>query len=90
MGKAELEQAIPKKYSYGKYYPYFPFAEQFDIKLPHLNLQQALHIDNTIREYNRIIMETVAAANEKLKQKRFYLVDMSSVLSDMALKRKQL
>lgn len=87
MGQAEVSGPISKTYSYGKYYPYFPFAESFDIGLPHLNLLQALHIDNTIRAYNRIIIETVAAANEKLQKKRFYLVDISSVLSDMALKR---
>ena len=34
-----------------------------------------------------VLIEIVAAANERLKKKRFYLVDISSVLSDMALKR---
>lgn len=86
-GLSQVDDGIVKRYSYGKYYPYFPFAESFNISLPHLNLLQALHIDNTIREYNRIIIETVALANEKLKTKRFYLVDISSMLSDMALKR---
>ena len=87
MGIEELNGAKEKIYSYGKYYPYFVFAENFDIGLPHLNLVQALHIDNTIRQYNKIILETVAAANKKLNKKKFYLVDISSVLSDMALKR---
>jgi lysophospholipase L1-like esterase len=40
-----------------------------------------------IRKYNRIIQELVAEANEKLNKKRFYLVDISKALSDMALKR---
>jgi hypothetical protein len=87
VGINEVPECTPKDYSYGKYYPYFVFAEKFDVKVPHLNLVQAVHIDNTIRQYNKIIIETVAVANQKLNSKKFYLVDISSVLSDMALKR---
>jgi hypothetical protein len=87
MGRKELGKAQEETYLYGKHYPYFVFADTFHIKLPHLNLIQALHIDNTIRKYNQIIQELIADANEKLGAKRFYLVDIGSVLSDMALKR---
>jgi hypothetical protein len=73
--------------SYAKYYPYFAFADNFDMSLPHLNLTQALHVDNTIRQFNRIIQEIVAAANEKIGASRIYLVDISAALSKMALKR---
>lgn len=87
MGNKDIADPEEHVYSYGRYYPYFVYAENFDIGMPHLNMMQTLHIDNTIRQYNKIIIETVAAANEKLNKKRFYLVDISSVLSDMALKR---
>jgi len=87
MGKAEFSKPEMHPYSYGKYYPYFLYAENFDISMPHLNMMQTIHIDNTIRQYNKIIIETVALANATLGKKRFYLVDISSCLSDMALKR---
>jgi hypothetical protein len=87
MDVKELSKESLNEYSYGKYYPYFPFADNFEITQPHLNLSQVLHIDNTIRKYNRIIQEIVANANKKIKSKRFYLVDISAALSKMALKR---
>jgi hypothetical protein len=87
MDVSELPPPQVKEYSYGKYYPYFPFADSFEINLPHLNLTQVLHIDNTIRKYNRIIQEIIANANKKVGSKRFYLVDISAALSKMALKR---
>jgi hypothetical protein len=87
MDVAELAAPESKKYSYGKYYPYFPFADDFDITLPHLNLSQVVHIDNSIRKYNRIIQEIVAEANKKVGSKRFFLVDTGTALSKMALKR---
>ncbi len=86
-GIKQVPVAKEYDYSYGRYYPYFVFAENFDINMPHLNMMQTIHIDNTIRQYNKIIIETVALANEKLGKKKFYLVDISSALSDMALKR---
>jgi len=78
---------VDKEYSYGKYYPYFPFSDNFEITLPHLNLSQVVHIDDTIRKYNRIIQEIVATANKRVGSKRFYLVDIGTALSKMALKR---
>jgi hypothetical protein len=89
MGKETLKWPKSKEssYSYGKYYPYFAFADSFDISLPHLNMQQALHIDDTIRMYNKIIQELVADANKQLGTPRFYLVDISTVLTSMAIKR---
>jgi len=87
VGEADFPKPKIHAYSYGRYYPYFLYAESFDISMPHLNMMQTIHIDNTIRQYNKIIIETVALANAKLGKKRFYLVDISSALSDMALKR---
>jgi hypothetical protein len=74
-------------YSYSKYYAHFPFADKFDISDSHLNLNQIVHIDNTIRHYNKIIQEIIANANCRLGKRCFYLVDISDALSKMALKR---
>lgn len=87
MDISELKPGAPESYSYGKYYPYFPFADNFDINDPHLNRNEVLHIDNCIRKYNRIIQEVVCNANKKLGAPTFYLVDISQAFSSMAVKR---
>ncbi len=89
MGSAELRTPVIRNCSYGRYYPHFLFADHFDKSLPHLNLAQVLHIDDSIRAYNRIILETVAEANALLKARRFWLVDIASCLSALALRRNQ-
>jgi len=88
--KAELPKAEKIKYSYAKYYTYFPFADSFDIEDPHLNFRQILHIDNCIRTYNRIIQEEVMAFNKSLNARKVYIVDVGTILSKMALKRNNL
>jgi len=90
MSEDELAKSSDFEYSYSKYYPYFPFADNFKITDKHLNMQQALHIDNSIRKYNRIIQELVMQTNKKLNSRRFYLVDTASILNKMALKRNRL
>ncbi|RZJ36571.1 MAG: hypothetical protein EOO51_00180 [Flavobacterium sp.] len=87
LGIAELPSGVERDISYGKYYPYFLFEDNFDITVNHLNQNEILHIDNCIRKYNRIIQEIVAVANERIGTRRFYLVDISTALSQMALKR---
>lgn len=87
MGSKELPQPKDELVSYGKYYPYFLFEDNFDINLKHLNQQDVLHIDNCIRRYNRIIQEVIAEANVKIGANRFYLVDIATQFSKMALKR---
>jgi hypothetical protein len=87
MDSSELADPIVKKYSYGKYYTYFPFADNFKITDRHLNFQEVFHIDNCIRKYNRIIQELVADANKGLNERRIYIVDIGTKLSEMALKR---
>jgi hypothetical protein len=84
---SELKKGQEVEYSYGKYYPYFPFADDFNINDPHLNRSDVVHIDNCIRKYNRIIQEIVCQANAKLNGDKFYLVDISQALSGMAVKR---
>jgi lysophospholipase L1-like esterase len=83
----QLSDAKAAPVSYGKYYPYFLFEDTFDITLRHLNQRDVLHIDNCIRKYNRIIQEIVVEANQEVKAKRFYLVDLATALNKMALKR---
>lgn len=87
MSVSELKDGEEIVYSYGKYYPYFAFSDNFEINDPHLNRSDALHIDNCIRKYNRIIQETICKANGKLKNRVFYMVDISKALSSMAAKR---
>ncbi|HEX8576448.1 MAG TPA: hypothetical protein VF677_09155 [Flavobacterium sp.] len=83
----ELSAPTVKQVAYGKYYPYFLFEQNFDVKLNHLNQNEILHIDECIRKYNRIIQELVAEANKKVNAKRFYITDIATALSKMALKR---
>lgn len=87
MHPSELADPISKTYSYGTHYPYFAFADTFKITDKHLNQAEIIHIDNVIRKYNRIIQEQVAKANQRLGQARFYLVDIGTALSEMAIKR---
>lgn len=85
--RGELRDGVERYCSYGPHYPYFLFAENFDTSLPHLDIGQVLHIDNTIRAYNRTIQELVADANQACGCRRFWLVDIASCLSGLALKR---
>jgi len=87
MDITELLAGKDEDVSYAKYYPYFVLADNFDINTPHLNRNEVVHIDDCIRMYNRIIQELVAEANKKIGARRFYLVDLSTALSAMALKR---
>lgn len=80
---------IPGKGTYYKYYTYVPFDENFAVKTGrHLNLQQVLHIDDCIREYNIIINRLVTQFNTLAGSKpRYFVVDISSALENMAWKR---
>lgn len=73
---------------YYKYYTYFPFTEEFAHKTNlYLNIQQALHIDGCIKEYNAIINRVIANYNAKHGTNRYFIVDIAKVLHDMAWKR---
>jgi hypothetical protein len=79
---------------YFKYYTYFPFEEKFAIETgKYLTMQDALHIDNCIRAYNQFIFEKVAELNEahsktdKNSPDRYFVVDTSKTLEDLAYKR---
>lgn len=78
---------------YYKYYTYFPFEESFAHETGiHLTMQDALLIDDSIREFNRHIHQAADALNEKHKnegdnKKRYYVVDIAYALDQMAYKR---
>ncbi len=73
---------------YYKYYTYFPFEEEFAIETGrYLTMQDAVHIDNCIRAYNRIIAEEVAKLNTGPNEGRYVIVDTCKMLEDLAYKR---
>ena len=74
---------------YYKNYTYFPFEEDFAIETgKYLTMQDALHIDNCIREYNRIIKDEVDRLNKAHgKIERYFVVDTCQMLEDLAYKR---
>ncbi|WP_375750030.1 hypothetical protein [Vibrio sp. HN007] len=73
---------------YYQYYTYFPLSLDSALasnKL--LNFEQALFIDETITEFNRIIRELVDMVNKSFQVNRFHIVEASDSLSRMAWKR---
>jgi hypothetical protein len=80
---------VPGKGVYYKYYTYFPFEEAFARNTGiHLTLQDAIHIDDCIRQYNKIIKERVDHYNTQHNPlERYYIVDICQVLQDLAFKR---
>jgi hypothetical protein len=77
---------------YYKYYTYFPFEEEEAHRGKiYLTLSDALFIDDTIEEFNKIIRETIEKKN-RLHQnnggpKRYHLVSIWSLLNSLAWKR---
>jgi len=73
---------------YYQYYSYFPLSLETAVKTnTYLNFRDALHIDRTILEYNRIIKRGVAYLNSQHGAARYHVVDLGEVLSKMAWKR---
>lgn len=73
---------------YYKYYTYFPFVEKFAVETGiYLTMQDALHIDNCIREFNKIIYSEIARLSEAHETERFFIVDTCKMLEDLAYKR---
>jgi hypothetical protein len=74
---------------YFKYYVYFPFEEDIVTRLDglYLTLQDALHIDDCIREYNATIRMLTEAKNAGYPQKRYHVVDISRAFQDLAIRR---
>lgn len=80
---------IDGKGTYYKNYTYFPFEEKFAKESGiHLTMQDAIHIDDCIRAYNDTIVKITAAFNAKHgAPQRYYVVDISKSLQEMAYKR---
>lgn len=73
---------------YYQYYSYFALSAESAVKSGvYLSFRDALHIDRTIAEFNRIIKTQVAALNDKHGTPRYHVVDLGDVLSQMAWKR---
>jgi hypothetical protein len=74
---------------YYKYYVYFLFDEDLVHRNDglYLELKDALHIDDSIREYNSTIRALVDAKNAEHQEKRYHIVDIFQMFQDIALKR---
>jgi hypothetical protein len=74
---------------YYKYYVYFLFDEDLVHRNDglYLELKDALHIDDCIREYNSTIRALVEAKNADHQEKRYHIVDIFQMFQDIALKR---
>lgn len=73
---------------YYQYYSYFPFSLETALRSGRfLTFRDALHIDRTISEFNRIITREVAALNQAHGSERYHVVDLCRALSEMAWKR---
>ena len=84
---APLAKGVGKGIYY-KYYTYFPFEEAFAHKSGlHLTMQDAIHIDDCIRAYNRFIKNHIKKRNEQHGQERYFVVDIAEALNQLAYKR---
>lgn len=72
---------------YYEYYSYFFRDGKNKPRKGYLDKAQILEIDETIREYNRIIRRLIAEKNQQYSKPKYHLVDTSKVLQDMAYKR---
>ena len=88
VGETTTIQRDGKDLIYYKYYTYFPFEEEFAQQTGiFLTMQDAVHIDDCIREYNQIIAEQVQQLNQELGTERYHLVDLADALNQIAYKR---
>lgn len=82
-GRKEITDSV-----YSKYYTYFPFNEDFAVETGRfLTMQDALHIDNCIREFNYLIRLEVERLNDAHGSERYFIVDTCGMLEDLAYKR---
>jgi hypothetical protein len=74
---------------YYEYYVYFLFDEDLVRRNDglHLEMKEAIQIDDFIREYNSTIRELVKAKNADHQEKRYHIVDIFQMFQDIALKR---
>jgi hypothetical protein len=74
---------------YYEHYVYFLFEEDLVHRNDGLSLElrDAVHIDDCIREYNSTIRELVGAKNAVHGKERYHVVDIFQMFQDIALKR---
>jgi hypothetical protein len=88
IGQTSTIQRGGRDFIYYKYYTYFPFEEQFALDTgKYLTMQDAVHIDDTIRAYNQTIAAEVLARNQAYGRERYLVTDMEAALNDLAYKR---
>lgn len=86
--KMTISGAVRESSIYFKYYTYFPFEEEFALESGrYLTMQDAIHIDNCIRAFNFRIFAQVTRLNEEHGVERYFAVDMSNALDELAYKR---
>jgi hypothetical protein len=77
-----------REFIYYKNYTYFPFEEQFAFDTGRrLTMEDAIHIDDTIRAYNTIFEIEAQTRNSQHGAERYLVVDMETALNDLAYKR---
>ncbi|PSB14009.1 hypothetical protein C7B76_17785 [filamentous cyanobacterium CCP2] len=73
---------------YYEYYTYFPFEAEFAIQTgKYLTMQDVIHIDDCILEYNKTIQKLVDEKNQQHGQQRYFIVHLSQHFSELAYKR---
>jgi hypothetical protein len=73
--------------TYYKNYTYYPFDEKYAFETgTNLSFTQVLHIDNCIRQYNKIIKRLREERN-RLHPDRYHIVDIADILDQLAFKR---
>jgi|SRR5215212_2298942 len=99
-------EEVADKSLYFRYYVWFPLDEDVVQEggiTPYLTIHDAIHIDESIRQYNRDIAELVRDLNEahgyqpqedkskppKGKPQRYYVVDLADAMQRMAWRRNQ-
>ena len=94
-------QEVADKSLYFRYYVWFPFDEDVVDEggsTPYLTIHDAIHVDESIRQYNRDIAELVRDLNEAHgyqpqeddgKPQRYYVVDLADAMQRMAWRRNQ-
>jgi hypothetical protein len=88
VGESHFVEREGRDCVYFKYYTYFPYEEDFATQSNlYLSFQDALFIDDCIRQYNQSIRKIIAMYNEKNGREAYHVVDICNALNEMALKR---
>src|SRR5215217_4014574 len=89
-------EEVPDRSVYYKYYVWFPLDE--DVvrdggSTPYLTIHDAIHIDESVRQYNRTLARLISELNRSYRDngepQRYYVVDLADAMQRMAWKRNQ-